>query len=225
MKRKTGAISLLFLFLSIAGVNDSNAYLIKDYMPIQVGNTWFYTGGYQASISGTEIVNDITTFILQQDSPSCYVLLTNDSNGLCIYAGDGGVIDPPLTLFEATFNVGDVFSASGVIGSNNSVTVTHTMLGFEQLSVPAHSGESLKVGVNVNLLNGADYTEEIWLAQHIGIIKIINHNITDEGFLWGPDDNELQGYNVTSVPIPGAVWLLCSGLVGMVGFKRKKRKA
>ena len=195
MKGKIIAISLLGLFLSIASVVDSNAYEIKDYMPLQVGNTWIYTGNYQFSIPGTEVVNGATTFKFQS-SPSSYGLFTNDSNGLRLYAGDGEVITPPLTLFGATFDIGDVFSASGAIGAGNSITVIHEILGFEQLSVPAYSGECLKVGVSVNLLNGADYTEEIWLAQGIGLIKVKNHNLTDEGYLWGLD-NELLSYNAT----------------------------
>ena len=31
-------------------------------------------------------------------------------------------------------------------------------------------------------------------------------------------------YNATSVPIPGAVWLLGSGLVGLIGIRRKLKK-
>jgi hypothetical protein len=209
MKGKSRAIALV-LFLFTAMVTDSNAYEINDYMPLQVGNTWLYTGDYQISITGTEVVNGTTTFIFA-NSLTGYGLFAIDADGLTLYAGDGVYITPPLTLIGSTFDVGNVFTATGVLGSGESITVTHDIIGFEQLSVPAYSGESLKVGVSVVLGNGADYTEEIWVAEGIGLVKMINHNSEDEGFLWGLD-NELLSYHVTSTPIPGAVWLLGPGL-------------
>ena len=221
MKGKSRVISLLLLFF-ISIVSDSNAYEIKDYLPLQVGNTWSYTGGYQISISGTEVVNSTTTFIWESSPPPSSGLFTNDSNGLCLYAGDGKYITPAMTLIGSTFSVGDEFYASGTSDSGNSLTIIHEIIGFEQLSVTAYSGESLKVGVSVYLKEGADYTEDIWLAQGIGLIKVINYNETDEGFIWG-QDNELQSYNV--IPIPGTVYLLGSGVVGLVGLKRRKKQS
>ena len=35
---------------------------------------------------------------------------------------------------------------------------------------------------------------------------------------------ELWIDNVSTVPIPGAVWLLGSGLIGLVGFRKKLKK-
>jgi hypothetical protein len=37
-----------------------------------------------------------------------------------------------------------------------------------------------------------------------------------------PTDSEFIGGNL--VPIPGAVWLLGSGLLGLIGFRRKFQK-
>jgi len=33
-----------------------------------------------------------------------------------------------------------------------------------------------------------------------------------------------SGLNVSAVPIPGAIWLLCSGLIGIVGIRRKRMR-
>jgi hypothetical protein len=35
---------------------------------------------------------------------------------------------------------------------------------------------------------------------------------------------EYSGFEETTVPIPGAVWLLSSGLVGMIGLKRRLKR-
>lgn len=34
----------------------------------------------------------------------------------------------------------------------------------------------------------------------------------------------LDNVRLSAIPIPGAVWLLCSGLIGIVGIRRKFRK-
>lgn len=48
--------------------------------------------------------------------------------------------------------------------------------------------------------------------------EVIHLNITEE---WTLDGNQIV--TVSNVPIPGAVWLLASGLIGFIGLKRRKR--
>ncbi len=45
------------------------------------------------------------------------------------------------------------------------------------------------------------------------------YHMTNDIFVWAVRDGD-----VSSVPIPSAVWLLGSGLIGLVGFRRKIRK-
>jgi hypothetical protein len=232
MNMKMSFVMVLFLcpLFCLTGANElCAAYYISDYYPLQVGSTWSYTGGYSVVITGTEAVDGVTAFRVENwvnDLSSYgYGLLTNGPDGLRIYCGDGAMMDPPLTVIGASFEVGDEFTAGGAMvyqGSTvNTIKTTHTVLGFEELAVPAYSGESLKIGVSVDLAEGADYTEEIWLAKGIGLVKVINHNTVDEGYLWG-HNNELIGYRTSPVPIPAAAWLFGPGLLGLFSIRKRR---
>ncbi len=78
------------------------------------------------------------------------------------------------------------------------------------------SGESLTVTFALN--NSVDYS---WLidAMNNGDIRVGAH-------IQGLGDNaELSASGMTATPIPGAVWLLGSGLMGMIGLRRRNRTA
>ena len=42
----------------------------------------------------------------------------------------------------------------------------------------------------------------------------------------GPNDNGVwqEAFNPNAVPIPGAVWLLGSGLIGLIGIRRRSKR-
>ena len=49
----------------------------------------------------------------------------------------------------------------------------------------------------------------------------------DSGIVFGTGGTDYAPYlsvTVSSIPIPGAVWLLGSGLIGIVGIRRKYKK-
>lgn len=71
---------------------------------------------------------------------------------------------------------------------------------------------------NVTLVNG---TDGFTLSGDIAL------NAGSAGFLGGTAGQDVGDFSVTvsSVPVPAAVWLFGSGLVGLVGFGRKKKAA
>lgn len=78
---------------------------------------------------------------------------------------------------------------------------------------------------------GFDYDSLIALP-HLWVDPIVLKSIPLGVKYWtfGRIDGELSPhysewtYTATMVPLPGAVWLLGSGLIGIVGFRRKKFK-
>ncbi len=68
--------------------------------------------------------------------------------------------------------------------------------------------------------------EQRWyeMVFDCGIIGV-NFDGIDGEALFGPNAALATSYIFHAVPIPSAIWLLGSGLIGLVGFRRKFRKA
>ncbi len=56
-----------------------------------------------------------------------------------------------------------------------------------------------------------------WLIEDIGLDSNVNQNTIDYNDLWAKVD-------VVATPVPAAVWLFGSGLVGLVGLRRRMNK-
>lgn len=83
-----------------------------------------------------------------------------------------------------------------------------------------------KGGVN-NGLNGGEWLNVVWALSGITfdqLITALNSNDLMIGIhvqSVGPGGEESFGAVSAPTPIPGAVWLLGSGIIGLVGFRRK----
>lgn len=87
-----------------------------------------------------------------------------------------------------------------------------------------------------NILIGTGFSGETWLRARVACSESINgvtgtYNPNDErnlitmsanGYLWQGETEDYR-LNVSTVPIPGAIWLLGSGLVGLIGVRRRKK--
>lgn len=91
--------------------------------------------------------------------------------------------------------------------------------------------ESMTFTTNDILVSGL-FTGTTWLRARVScsesIIRYNNNNgldsdaqISSTGHLWQGETEDYR-INVAPVPIPGAVWLLGSGLLGLIGVRRKK---
>ena len=77
-------------------------------------------------------------------------------------------------------------------------------------------------GVEIfNLVNAPsfDFTQYSFVAQATSSWTILTMGFRNDIDLFNLDD-----VDVSPVPIPGAVWLLGSGIVGLIGLKRRMRK-
>ena len=85
-----------------------------------------------------------------------------------------------------------------------------------------------------NILVSGIFTGTTWLRARVSCSEsIVTYNnsinglasdapISATGYLWQGETEDYR-INVASVPVPGAVWLLGSGLLGLLGVRRKNK--
>jgi hypothetical protein len=141
---------------------------------------------------------------------------------------------------QAMTGSSDSFSAANVDFSGVSGNVVG--VGLWGLDLLAGSNEAIVLNVNYSdsstqsyniTLNGdASFTPEYFglysndTSQLITSISLYGTDDTGAQRAWLIDDlTVITAGSVPSVPVPAAAWLFGSGLVGLVGVARRKRKA
>ena len=64
------------------------------------------------------------------------------------------------------------------------------------------------------------------LCRHLRVALLLQRRRSPNGYLSNSNYNYawvVQSGDVGAVPVPAAVWLFGSGLIGMIGLMRKKR--
>jgi len=123
--------------------------------------------------------------------------------------------EPPVSRLLADFMPGQAYPLSG----------THAGMAFtgnlaivqETVTVPVGTfSDTWKVTQTFN--DGSqDYVFSYWYAKGMGLVK----REQEDGNIW-----ELTGYyGFTPVPVPAAVWLFGSGLLGLIGVARRRNYA
>jgi hypothetical protein len=113
----------------------------------------------------------------------------------------------------------------GTVDDTGSALANYNVSVFLGSGIAVGANESISMGTfTFTATNGllADGLEDLWVIDSLGGYNskvVFNGNegefvstlITDQG-----------AADVAPVPVPGAVWLLGSGLIGMLGLRRRK---
>ena len=168
-------------------------------------------------------------------------------------ATTGPMSSATFTMYDPTGAVNNVDTAvTGAIGGGTwSVASTATYFG---LNWAAHNGVTYSAPgtYTVDTIEGGIYTFTVGTGQigghilfdwgataNIDVVNVWqvdsgpNYVSTDVdgdgipgiGMIDGPFPGFSANFDFTAVPVPAAVWLFGSGLVGLVGVARRRRKA
>jgi len=80
--------------------------------------------------------------------------------------------------------------------------------------------------LNTGVYDLTAYTDwSNWLTVVVNLSNVSVMRFTASGpSAWPSVDNIVINENISNVPVPAAVWLMGSGLLGLMGFSRKNKK-
>ena len=184
------------------------------------------------SLPGTDVVDGSYPYFMQ----SAYVTLKNKKNGdFYLNASYGGIasdvsrfyvdgdtsydIDNTFFHFKAKSKKGDVTGSVRIMGMLEGMSGQQTLMTADLTGVWASTGQligfntmNIQCGKVILALVDCTSSEVIYLSQL--------QNSLDPGGAKG--NYKTMGVAVTSVPVPAAVWLFGSGLIGLAGVARRR---
>ena len=144
------------------------------------------------------------------ENPAYLPLIVGQVSGV-VYQHGGGFSAPESGSFDLlSFSVSSVYTQVqffNVIGYRDGNEIYNNLLVAKtdfDLNTPGHQNISYNID-----FNGIDEVR-FWAAT---TAHLVIDNIAYENFTGSP------------VPVPAAIWLLGSGLIGLVGFRKKNNKS
>jgi hypothetical protein len=177
--------------------------LVSDYYAYDTNRKYSYLKFDLSGISGSEVITGATLFLYQSDYN--YKTDYTHSNGTNLYRiADDGWTETDLKWSNKPSGTGTLIAAQNI----PDTLVGWTSWDLFQIAGWVPGGDQSD-GLLSLLLTEAQFT--YW----------------NEHYFYSRENASNQPYLVVTtapVPIPGAVWLLGSGLLGLVTFRRRFRK-
>ncbi|MBU1056500.1 MAG: VPLPA-CTERM sorting domain-containing protein [Proteobacteria bacterium] len=189
-----GMICIVFWFAP-----SSEAALI---WPMQVGQDWIYEAN---EYPGGEAMIDMHFYVSEE------VMIGSQQN---FHFGDGYFRSTETQIFEWDSEVGEtLFFQIDAVGTTWSHSTNNTVEILDDdfiVNIPYGLGtySAYQLG-----FSDPDGPWNMYVVPNLGIVQM---DLFDED-----PSHILKLKNISSVPIPGAIWLLGSGLIGLVGIRRK----
>ena len=214
MKLRKDWVVIALIFMTMVFLRgNAEAYDMAEYVcPLNQGNEWTYQytinveGGpndglnesysLKKVINGTELVNGVETIKMEyviNEAVDSYYCVVMDSEGFKMhkqYISEIGmyyIYDPPLTIFPATFNVGEVYeeSISMSVYSADNDKLMDTATGSETVSLELVENVTVPAGTFKDCLKisslasypestsgiTVEFDEIAWYARNIGVVK------------------------------------------------------
>lgn len=150
---------------------------------------------------------------------------TNGDLSMTISAADGFAIQTIVISEYGNYNL----TGDGTLATQASITSSYTVdnlngtIGFSPggtFSLPSDTGGSFSGAVSLDF-SGLGITEldfllinDLFTTSEVGTTATIQKNLLQ--------DQVMVEIYTSPIPIPGAVWLLGSGLLAVAGFRRRK---
>jgi hypothetical protein len=160
------------------------------------------------------------TFSYESSTP----IVFDDFPGITAYDLDSLLVNHSKFGLQASWNLDEQVSAPG-LGVGETVSVffdkfegaaigtrtgssLFTVAIFQDTETPFNSARQIRFNFS---LNETDYLGNPWEVVTGSTRVLIQKGITDS-----------SDYSINAVPLPAAVWLFSSGLIGLIGFARRK---
>jgi hypothetical protein len=136
-----------------------------------------------------------------------------DTNPNYNFTGDSGFTDGA-SIISATISGGSgAYLPSGQSGFSD-ITLNIGAFGFDQ---NVYDPDTINGGSGIFTLK----VNNSGTGPTAGVTQVLGQTVTANDLLL-----EADGYvNLAAVPIPAAVWLFCSGLLGLAGIASRKKAA
>jgi hypothetical protein len=151
-----------------------------------------------------------------------WVDVTGDIGGAIIHPGVSGGSSWSVRLNDSWYSEVSSWDYS----TNSGRESYHGYLGQTAMFI---YGQPFDINLSLLASAGAQYynTEENWSSYlNTMLFNLANSQVLDAN--WQPVNNytitAASGHDYSAVPIPGAIWLLGSGLIGLLGIGRKFHK-
>ena len=225
----------LIMGLVLPRISGAVTINVAEYANIAVGHGWvyqqsLYSGAWRVEVDSVTTRNSYPVYLLQEYDSLGF---RNDQNFISTdfsaalydvgWLNDYGqpteelrFWEPPLPRLMADFTPGQAYPLSGthagiIIAGNLTIiqeTVTVPVGTFSDTWKVTHTFNDGSPG-------SPDYVFSYWYAKGMGLVK----REQEDGNIW-----ELSGYSgFTPVPVPAAVWLFGSGILGLIGTAKRKR--
>jgi hypothetical protein len=138
---------------------------------------------------------------------------------LADYGSPFGLSAGDTILATGTFDDSILVAGSGTISfadSINNISISVGSSVFTDANVVM--GGEAQLTLSAATFSGLDYTS----TDNGGFVSIVSTFTGGGDTLAGSWD--AGSFQMTPVPLPGAVWLLGSGLIGLAGFMRRRNK-
>ena len=109
-------------------------------------------------------------------------------------------------------------------GMENLYANYQDLAGSTMLGVGSNLIGSVSFDLNMPL-QAWDGMADFAVLSQLGTVGGAWRGILLDDFITGVQFDGAEGADVGAVPVPGAVWLLGSGLVGLAGLRRKSKKS
>lgn len=191
MKILRTSVKYFFSFLFFLPVSlGAHAFNMLEYFPLQTGNLWEYDRDLFVVSSETATLggDEANYFISAREFYDGSFFIRADSDGIAVVGlreETGSILDLssyPVTIATAEMDIGDgiqsIIPANVLEPGAPSVTITSTLIAVTSVTVPAGTFDStlnLRIVVDESAYS---YTERLWLAKSIGIVKIQKGSFT-----------------------------------------------
>lgn len=216
-------LRLLGAFLCISTLYTQPIYAVSVLDQSNIPSTQYYSHNFGPYGTGGIDYQLAQTFI---------VGLTGRLDGVDLYLGQDGAPTENVSVdIVSSVNLSGAALATGVLTPLDIPTTQNFVyIDLSTLNFSVSSGDALAIRLSTtqNIISNVNqYNAGFNLLN--GYNDGVFHTSSDGGVNWNPQgagasDLFFKTY-VSAVPVPAAVWLFASGLLGLVGIARRKKAA